>query len=53
MPTPERQTVNLSSYPDLAPLQPARGGMFSSRGRLGAGGEAAAAPVYTEEELYG
>lgn len=36
----------------FAPLQPARGGMFSSRGRLGVAGEPQVEPVYSEQELY-
>jgi hypothetical protein len=36
----------------FAPLKPARGGMFSSRGRLGVGGESSTPPVYAEKELY-
>lgn len=37
----------------FAPVEPARGSMFSARRRLGLAGEAASDSVLTEDELYG
>ena len=36
----------------FAPVEPARGRMFSARSRAGQDGAAAAPPVVSEEELY-
>jgi hypothetical protein len=36
----------------FAPVQPARGSMFSARGRARRPGEASIQPVFTEDELY-
>ena len=36
----------------FAPVQPARGGMFSARGRARRPGAASTPPAFTEEELY-
>jgi hypothetical protein len=40
-------------FGNFAPMQPARGPMFSGRRRLSVAGEAAAPSVVTEEEAYG
>lgn len=36
----------------IAPVRPARGGMFSARNRFGVGGASSLEPVFSEDELY-
>jgi hypothetical protein len=45
--------VHDTGFLRFAPQRPARGPMFSSRDRLGIGGETPAPSPISEEELYG
>jgi hypothetical protein len=44
--------VQATGLMKFAPVQPARGSMFSARGRAHRPGAASTPPVFTEEELY-
>lgn len=41
-----------TGFLSFAPVQPARGGMFSARGRAGVSGKDAAPPPVVEDDLY-